>query len=151
MGWVMLSWTGFGRKRSRYYPGICIEWLRKTTETLSQDSWCSSWDSGRVLLEYKSRTLPLNVLHKFIFYRHWTDSFHKVWIAHALCSYQLKLRSYDYFQINRGSTPELFRGHRDNHDHCPGLRALSETTQICQGLSAIPHLLISLLLLQLRG
>jgi hypothetical protein len=65
---------------------------------------------------------------------------------HVLGSYKLKLRSYDYFKINRGSTRKLFRGHGDNHDKCPGLRALSETKQICRGLSAVPHLMIFVLL-----
>jgi hypothetical protein len=33
---MMISWEGFGRKRSwlilRYYPGMSLEGLRKTTE-----------------------------------------------------------------------------------------------------------------------
>jgi hypothetical protein len=37
----MMNWKGYGRKRSwpdwRYYPGICLERLRKTTKNLSQD------------------------------------------------------------------------------------------------------------------
>jgi hypothetical protein len=37
-----MNWKGCGRKRSwpnlRYYPGICLEGLRKTTKNLSQDS-----------------------------------------------------------------------------------------------------------------
>jgi hypothetical protein len=37
-----MNWKGCGRKRSwpnlRYYPGICLEGLRKTTKNLSQDN-----------------------------------------------------------------------------------------------------------------
>jgi hypothetical protein len=37
-----MSWKGYGRKLSwpnlRYYPGICLEGLRKTKKNLSQDS-----------------------------------------------------------------------------------------------------------------
>jgi hypothetical protein len=37
-----INWKGCGWKRSwpnlRYYPGICLEGLRKTTKILSQDS-----------------------------------------------------------------------------------------------------------------
>jgi hypothetical protein len=37
-----MKWKGCGRKRSRshlrYYPGICLEGLRKITKILSQDS-----------------------------------------------------------------------------------------------------------------
>jgi hypothetical protein len=37
-----MNWKGCGRKwlwpNLRYYPGICLEELRKTTKNLSQDS-----------------------------------------------------------------------------------------------------------------
>jgi hypothetical protein len=41
-GLLITNWEGCGRKwswpNSRHYPGICLEGLRKTTETLTEDS-----------------------------------------------------------------------------------------------------------------
>jgi hypothetical protein len=38
-----MNWKGCGRKQSWpnlwYYPDICLDRLRKTVKTLSQDSW----------------------------------------------------------------------------------------------------------------
>jgi hypothetical protein len=43
-----MNWKGFGRSGLglilRYYPGICLERLKKTTKKLSQDSRHWSWD-----------------------------------------------------------------------------------------------------------
>jgi hypothetical protein len=44
----MINWKEFGTKQSwsnlRYYPGICVEGLRKTRKTLRQDSWSPGRD-----------------------------------------------------------------------------------------------------------
>jgi hypothetical protein len=46
----MINWKRCGRKRywynSRYYPDICLEILRKTTKTISQDSRSPGRDLG---------------------------------------------------------------------------------------------------------
>jgi hypothetical protein len=46
-GWMM-NWKGCGRKwlwpKLRYYPNICLEELRRTTETLSHGSRWLGWD-----------------------------------------------------------------------------------------------------------
>lgn len=43
---------------SRYYPGICLEGLRKTTKTLSEENLCLGRDSNPVLTKYKTTVLP---------------------------------------------------------------------------------------------
>jgi hypothetical protein len=42
---------------SRYYPSICLEKLRKTTKTLSQNSRSPVRDSNLALSKYMSRAL----------------------------------------------------------------------------------------------
>jgi hypothetical protein len=46
-----MNWKGCGRKRSRpsfrYYPGICVEGLRKSTKILSQHTQYPDWDSNQ--------------------------------------------------------------------------------------------------------
>jgi hypothetical protein len=37
----------------RYYPGICLQKLRKVTINLSQDSWCPGRDSNGAPPEYR--------------------------------------------------------------------------------------------------
>jgi hypothetical protein len=44
---------------SRYYPGICLEWLMNLTKSLCEDNWCLNRDSNGARLEYKARALPL--------------------------------------------------------------------------------------------
>jgi hypothetical protein len=55
-----------GRKQSwpnlRYYPGICVEKLRKTIKNLSQDSWSLSRDLNSGLPEYKANATFSKVL-----------------------------------------------------------------------------------------
>jgi hypothetical protein len=57
----MINWKGCGRKRSwpnlRYYPGICPERLRKTTEILSNDSQSPSSDLNLGPPEYEGGVL----------------------------------------------------------------------------------------------
>jgi hypothetical protein len=59
-----MNWKGCGSKRSwhnlRYYPGICLKGLGKTTKHLSQNSWRSGQDSNSVPPEYKSEALSLD-------------------------------------------------------------------------------------------
>lgn len=43
----------------RYCPGICMEGLRKTTDSHSQDSWCPDQDTNQAPSEYKSKALLL--------------------------------------------------------------------------------------------
>jgi hypothetical protein len=44
----MMSWKAIGRKKSwpnwRYYPGICLEGLSKTTKPISHDTRTPRWD-----------------------------------------------------------------------------------------------------------
>jgi hypothetical protein len=44
----------------RYYHGISLEGLRKTTKALSQDSWWPSSDVNQTFPRHKSRVLPLD-------------------------------------------------------------------------------------------
>jgi hypothetical protein len=46
--------------QQRYYPGTCVEGLRKATKSGSQDSWCPGRHSNRTLRRYKSEALPLH-------------------------------------------------------------------------------------------
>jgi hypothetical protein len=43
----------------RYYPNICLEGLRKTTQNLSQDSWSLSQDFNLVPPKYKAGVLTI--------------------------------------------------------------------------------------------
>jgi hypothetical protein len=43
---------------SRYYPRICLDGLRKTTETVCEENLCLGRDSNSALTEYKSSVLP---------------------------------------------------------------------------------------------
>jgi hypothetical protein len=45
--------------QSRYYSGIFLEGLRKSTEKLNQGSMFPGRDSNQAPLEYKCRALPL--------------------------------------------------------------------------------------------
>jgi hypothetical protein len=58
-----MNWKGCRRKRPwlnlQYYPGICLEDLRKTTTHFIQNSWSPCLDSNRVPREYKSDTSTL--------------------------------------------------------------------------------------------
>jgi hypothetical protein len=36
-----------------YFPGICMEELRKTLKNLMQDSLCFTWDSNQALSKYE--------------------------------------------------------------------------------------------------
>jgi hypothetical protein len=57
----MMKWQGYGRKRSwpdlRYYPGIFVEGLRKTTKNLSQESRSLSRDLNSGPADYVSRSV----------------------------------------------------------------------------------------------
>jgi hypothetical protein len=53
----MMNWKGCGRNRScpnvRYYPGICLEGLMKTTKNLTRVSWSVGRDLNPVTPEYE--------------------------------------------------------------------------------------------------
>jgi hypothetical protein len=57
----IMNWKVYGRKRSwpnlRYYSGICLEELRKTTNTLSQGSRSLGRDLNSRPPEYKAGVL----------------------------------------------------------------------------------------------
>jgi hypothetical protein len=53
---------------SRYYPGICLERLKETTKTLSQDSRCPFRDSTRTL-EYSLDRYQANPLSVPFYFR----------------------------------------------------------------------------------
>lgn len=59
----MMDWSGYGRKRSwpksRYYPYMCLQELRRTTGNLNQASRCPGRDSNRSFPEYHFKLLPL--------------------------------------------------------------------------------------------
>jgi hypothetical protein len=68
-----MNWKGCGRKRSwpdvRYFPGICLEGVRKTTKYLSQDNRSLGRDLNLGPPEYEAGVLttqPLRsvTLHK---------------------------------------------------------------------------------------
>jgi hypothetical protein len=82
---------------SRYYPGICLEGLRKTAKTLSQDSWWCGWFFKQASPEYKSTAVPLDQPVQYVPYNShlfyiktdfcasfdempWNLSFHKIFI-----------------------------------------------------------------------
>jgi hypothetical protein len=43
----------------KYYPGICLEGLRKTSKDIGQDSRCPGSDSNQASPEYMSEASPL--------------------------------------------------------------------------------------------
>jgi hypothetical protein len=45
----------------KYYPGICLEELRKTSKNVSQDSQCPGRDSSQTLSDNMSEVLPLEL------------------------------------------------------------------------------------------
>jgi hypothetical protein len=57
----MVKCKGHGRKRSwpnlRYYLGICLEGLIKTTKNLSEDSWSPGRDLNPETPEYEAGAL----------------------------------------------------------------------------------------------
>jgi hypothetical protein len=63
-----VRWTGteFGERQQwqiwRYYPGIRLDGLRKTAESLILNSQCLSRDQNRTLREYKPEELPLETI-----------------------------------------------------------------------------------------
>lgn len=60
-----MNWKGFRRKRWRNKRGICLQVLKSTTKTLSDDSRCRYRESIRVPPECKSRTLTLRKPARF--------------------------------------------------------------------------------------
>jgi hypothetical protein len=56
-----MNWKGCGKKQSgpnlRYYPGICLEGLRKTTEDLSKYIWSLGQDFNPGPPEYEAGEL----------------------------------------------------------------------------------------------
>jgi hypothetical protein len=52
--WWKRPWSNF-----RYYPGICLEGLRKITNYHIQDSRCFSRNSNQATPTYEHRALPL--------------------------------------------------------------------------------------------
>jgi hypothetical protein len=61
-----MNWKGCGRKRSwpnlRYYPGICLEGLTKTTKNLSQHSRSPGRDLNPGPPEYEAGVLTTRTL-----------------------------------------------------------------------------------------
>jgi hypothetical protein len=53
-------WKETAVASSRYYPGICMEGLRNTTNHISQDNRCHDLASNGTLPEYISKALPLD-------------------------------------------------------------------------------------------
>jgi hypothetical protein len=71
-----MNWEGCGRKRSwtnsRYYPGICLEGLRKTMKNLSQDSRSPGRDLNPGPLEYEAgvvTTRPRRSVYTAVYYQ----------------------------------------------------------------------------------
>jgi len=58
----MMNRKLFGRKHSWPNQVMCLEGLRKTTKSLSHNSWCPSWNSKQGWLTYKTSVLPLQSL-----------------------------------------------------------------------------------------
>jgi hypothetical protein len=60
-GKCIFKWKGCGRKwlsrNLKYYPSICLEGLRNTTKTLSQDSRSPGQDLNPEILEYEAGVL----------------------------------------------------------------------------------------------
>jgi hypothetical protein len=54
--------NGSGRPYLKYYPGICLEWLRKAMKSLGQISRCPGRYSNPEPLECVSAALPLHQL-----------------------------------------------------------------------------------------
>jgi hypothetical protein len=50
---------------SRYYPGICLEVLKKTKKSLGQDSRCPDRHSNPAPPEYKPRAFRSNIMLPF--------------------------------------------------------------------------------------
>jgi hypothetical protein len=59
--WFMnMSWRGYGRSDHGLIDlSICLEGLKKTMKSLSQDGQYPGWDSNWAHPEFKSRVLPL--------------------------------------------------------------------------------------------
>jgi hypothetical protein len=57
-----MRWKGCGRYQSwpnlRYYPGICMEGLRKPMKNISQASWSQSEDVKSGPPKYEAGVLP---------------------------------------------------------------------------------------------
>jgi hypothetical protein len=74
-----MNWKWYGRKRSwpnsRYYPGICLERLKKTMKTLSQDSRSPGRDLNPEPPEYEARVLTTLPWCLFLFLWDYYHSF----------------------------------------------------------------------------
>jgi hypothetical protein len=68
---------GYGRKQSwhnlRYYPGICLEGLRKAMETLSQDSHSPGEDLNLGPPEYEANVLTTRLKYSVVTHLFHTD------------------------------------------------------------------------------
>jgi hypothetical protein len=53
------TWNKVAMAYLRYFPIICLDGMRKTTESLSQDSWYPGQDLNQASPKYKTRVLPL--------------------------------------------------------------------------------------------
>jgi hypothetical protein len=53
------TWNKVTMAYLRYCPSICQDGMRKTTESLNQDSWCPGQDLNQSFPKYKIRALPL--------------------------------------------------------------------------------------------
>jgi hypothetical protein len=63
LGWLItdgskIIWQEVVVAQLRFYPGICLEGLRKTTNILTHDGRCFGEASNRVLPERESTALP---------------------------------------------------------------------------------------------
>jgi hypothetical protein len=69
----MMSWKGCGSGHGlilRYYPSICMEGLRKTTKTLTHDSWSTDRDLNQGAPKYEAgvlTALPLCSVQHHVF------------------------------------------------------------------------------------
>jgi hypothetical protein len=62
-----MNWKGYGRKRSwtnlRYYPGICLEGMWKTTKNLGQESLYPGRDLNPLPPEYGAGVVTTRLRH----------------------------------------------------------------------------------------
>jgi hypothetical protein len=98
----------------RYYHGIYLEELKKTTKNLSQDSRCLGRDSNRDPPEYMSEALPLELCLNLLPFCYYTDE-----VAVHYCHYY-SINTYcspvAYCSINaHGSINFLYVFHISHH------------------------------------
>jgi hypothetical protein len=72
-----MNWKGFGRRQQwrilKYYPGIRLEGLRKTTKTLNLDGRSAGRDLNPRSPEYKAGVLTTRPRHSVTSYKESTQ------------------------------------------------------------------------------